>query len=69
MSTKLIDLNNLAAIIRELKEVVDKLSPEDLETLEVLLDDDAMTVLNQPIKSLKFHDLEDVRAQFEDSGK
>lgn len=69
MSTKLIDLNNLAAIIRELKEVVDKLSPEELETLEVLLDDDAMAVLNQPINSLKFHDLEDVREQFEDSGK
>lgn len=69
MSTKLIDLNNLAAIIRELKEVVDKLSPEELETLEVLLDDDAMAVLNQPINSLKFHDLDDVREQFEDSGK
>jgi len=69
MSTKIIDLNNLAAIIRELKDVVEKLSPEELETLEVLLDDEAMAVLNLPADSQEFHDLDDVRAQLENSNK
>ena len=69
MSTKIIDLNNLAEIIRELKDVVGKLSPEELESLEVLLDDEAMAVLNLPSGSLEFHDLDDVRVQLEDTNK
>ncbi len=65
---KAIDLNNLAMIIRELREAVDRLSPEEFETLEVLLDDDAMAVLNHPASELEYIDLEDVRAELEDPG-
>jgi len=67
MSLKAIDLNNIAIIIRELKQVVDKLSPEELETLEILLDDEAMAVLELPSDKLNFSDFDDVRGQLEDS--
>ena len=69
MSSNVIDLNNLAAIIRELKDVVEGLSPEELETLEVLLDDEAMVVLDLPSGELVFHDFENVRPELENPGK
>ena len=69
MSSNVIDLNNLAAIIRELRDVVNGLSPEEIETLEVLLDDEAMAVLDLPSGDFIFHDFEDVRAELEDSSK
>ena len=67
MSLNVIDLNNLAIIIRELKEAVDKLSPEEIETLEILLDDEARAVLELPSDELNFSDFDDVRGQLEDS--
>jgi hypothetical protein len=67
MSTNIIDLSNLAAIIRELKDTIDKLSPEELETLEVLLDDETMEILNLPPEKREYRDLDAVRAEFENS--
>lgn len=41
-----IELENLAAMLKKLSAMVRSLSPEERETLEVLLDDELMEVLS-----------------------
>ena len=67
MSTHIVDLSNLAAIIRELTNTIDKLSPEEMETLEVLLDDETMEILNPPPEDLECRDFDILRAELENS--
>ena len=42
-----VDLANLAFVIREISSQVDQLDEEDLETLEILLDDETLARIRE----------------------
>lgn len=60
VAKKEIDLMNLAFILKELAAKVQELDENDLETLEVLLDDEVVEMLNQPESSRQYFTHEEV---------
>lgn len=57
---KNIDLMNLAFILKELASKIQELDEDDLETLELLLDEEVIEMLNTPESARKYFTHEEV---------
>ncbi len=55
-----IDLMNLAFILKELASKVQELDEDDLETLELLLDEEVIEMLNKPVSARQYFTHEEV---------
>lgn len=60
VAKKEIDLMNLAFILKELASKVQELDEDDLETLEIMLDEEAMEDLSQPVSKKEYFTHEEV---------
>ena len=60
VAKKEIDLMNLAFILKELAAKVQELDENDLETLEIMLDDELMADLSEPVDKKEYFTHEEV---------
>lgn len=60
VAKKEIDLMNLAFIIKELASKIQELDENDIETLEIMLDEEAMKDLSQPVSKREYLTHEEV---------
>lgn len=60
IAKKEIDLMNLAFILKELSAKVHELDEDDLETLEIMLDDELMADLAKPVDKKEYFTHEEV---------